>query len=233
MNRKIVLLPLLVLATTVIHDVQAQTREQLLEENRQMRAQLDNMGTGGCRQDASTPRLYQDGAVSAKVDSLRVGPGETRNRIAVTTSIALRNTGHSPIVLNYQKDSFSLTDDRGYQYELRTEQSNAKQVVKGIPVATSNRVDTSAVMQPGESRTVTFIASRAMNDGQTPGSTFDINATFGEYIDEGQGRVRKGRQHPVAFIGVPAGGKIGATVPETAKRKTSDAVGRLLEGLVK
>lgn len=234
MNRKRVLLSLLAVATTVIHDADAQTREQLLEENRQLRAQLDGLAAKGCRADTPGPASYKDGAISATVESLRVGPVEnSRHSIAVTTSIALRNTGNSPLVLNYEYKTFSLTDDRGYQYELRSEGYDAKQVVKGIPMANSSRADTSAVMHPGESRTVTFIATRQMKDGQTPGSLFDINATFGEYFDEGQGRIRKGRQHPVSFSGVPAGAKVGATVPEAAKRKTSEAVGRLLEGLVK
>lgn len=234
MNRKLALLPVLAVLAATIHDATAQSREQLLEENRQLRAQLDGQAAKGCRPDTSKPKPYQDGAVSATVESLRVGPVQnSRNSIAVTASIALRNAGDSPLVLNYEYKTFSLTDDRGYQYELRSEGYDAKQVVKGIPMANSTRADTSAVMQPGESRTVTFIATRQMKEGQTPGSSFDINATFGQYIDEGQGRIRKGRQYPVAFSSVPASGK-GATAGSDATRsKAADLAGRLLDGLVK
>lgn len=232
MNRKLALVSLLAMATTVIHDAGAQTREQLLEENRQLRAQLAN----GCAPQAGTPHTHRDGQLSATVESLRVGAATGyADHLAVTTSITLRNEGDSPIVLNYEQNSFAVTDDHGYQYKLDHEHSTKYYTknVKGIPMATRSRADTSAVMRPGESRTVTFIGIRYMKDGQTPGSVFDINATFGEYFDEGQGRIRKGRQHPVSFSSVPVGGKVGATVPQAARGKSSETVGRLLEALVK
>lgn len=233
MNRKSMIPMLLALATVPIHQAAAQSREQLLEENRNLRAQLDARAQG-CGPDAPRPSpQYQDGQVSATIESLRVGRARNPDsRVVVTTNVALRNTGNTPMALNYELKSFAMTDDRGYQYELRTEGFDVKESVKGIPVATRLKADPTAVLEPGESRTVTFIASRDMRPGQTPGAAFDLNATFGQYIDEGQGRIRKGRQHPVSFIGVAAGDTASPT-SETGTKKASEVVGRLLDGLLK
>lgn len=76
-----------------------------------------------------------------------------------------------------------------------------------------------------------------MRRGQTPGTVLDVNASFGQYQDEGQGRVRKINTHPVAFINVspsaagPGASQPGQNLPSEVGDKALDhLVAGLLEG---
>ena len=143
--------------------------------------------------------------------------------------MTLRNTGSEPMVLNYETNSLSVTDDNGYNYDI----FNDGDQIKGIPTTKYSRVDTSAVIMPGASRTVTFIAARSMRPGQTPGARFDINATFGQYEDLGQGRIRKVRDFPVAFTNVGTSGRGAGITTRNVSDQASRAVDRLLERVIK
>ena len=186
--------------------VAAQSTAQLKQENAQLRAQLQAL-QAQCQAPSTTGTSWQGQHLDARLDTLRVGNPSSR-KIEITISMTLRNTGSGPMVLNYETNSLSVTDDNGYNYDLFNEVIKPGDSIKGIPAATRSRVDTSAVIMPGASRTVTFIASRSMRPGQTPGARFDINATFGQYEDLGQGRVRKVRDFPVAFTNVAASGRL-------------------------
>lgn len=54
---------------------------------------------------------------------------------------------------------------------------------------------------------MTFSTARVMRDGETPGGLFDLNASFIQIEDMGQGRIRKVRDYSVGFTNVPASGK--------------------------
>lgn len=203
-----VLVMLLALASSL--PAYGQSVSQLQQDNARLRAQLESLQAQGCGIDTPADGGHLGNPLVGTIDAVRVGPatGYATGHVAVTVVMTLRNTGNTPLALNYQKGSFSVTDDRGYQYELRHEHSSTRysQDVKGIPMATSNRADTTSVIHPGGRRSVTFIGTRYMKDGQTPGHRFDINATFVALEDFGQGSVRKVRDFPVAFTNVRASG---------------------------
>ena len=204
-----VLVMLLALASSL--PAYGQSVSQLQQDNARLRAQLEALQAQGCGIDTPADGSHRGNPLVGTIDAVRVGPatGYASGHVAVTVVMTLRNAGNAPLALNYQKGSFSVTDDRGYQYELRHEHSSTRysQDVKGIPMATANRADTTSVIQPGGRRTITFIGTRYMKDGQTPGHRFDINATFVALEDLGQGSVRKVRDFPVAFTNVRASGK--------------------------
>ena len=203
-----VLVMLLALASSL--PAYGQSVSRLQQDNARLRAQLEALQAQGCGIGTPADGSHRGNPLVGTIDAVRVGPatGYASGHVAVTVVMTLRNAGNAPLALNYQKGSFSVTDDRGYQYELRHEHSSTRysQDLKGIPMATSNRADTTSVIHPGGRRTVTFIGTRYMKDGQTPGHRFDINATFVALEDLGQGSVRKVRDFPVAFTDVRASG---------------------------
>lgn len=219
----------------------AQSAAQLKSENADLRAQLQAMQQR-CENplNGNQPIVSQVGPVQARIASLRIGPatGFSPGHIAVTVVMTLTNTGNSSIALNYEKRSYALTDSNGYQYNLRNEHLSeaAKEDVKGIPIATPGSASTSQMLAPGQSNSVTFIAVRNMRQGQTPGTAFDVNASFGQYQDEGHGRIRKVNTYPVAFTNVSAAtagngaGQPGQNLPTEVGGKALD---RLVDGLFK
>lgn len=174
------------------------------------------------------------GDLGMSVVALRAGTatGYTDSHVAVTTTVRIRNNGQVPVSLNYNQRTFGLVDDRGYEYKLDKEDSTVYfgNSVKGIGMATSSKASTRDVLLPGQSQNVTFIAIRYMRDGQTVGSTFDLNATFGQYQDVGEGRIRSLRSYPVAFIGVPRSAGAQA-VGESVRQSGKNIVEGVLKGL--
>ena len=193
-------LSLLVLALTIALPASAQSLSQLTQENARLKARIEALQSQRCDPESTTvPGSWNGDGLHARIDSIRPGLNNHDDaRISVT--ITLRNTTSTPMALNYESRSFSLVDDVGYQYSTHSYGGS----VKGIPTASSSAADTTAILGPGSSRTVTFIAARSMNRGQTIGRRFDMNATFIQVEDLGQGRVRKVRDYPVAFTDVRA-----------------------------
>ena len=196
------LIPLsLVLALSASPPAAAQSLAQLQQENAQLRAQIAVLQAQGCSGQPTPGATWSDSQLAARVASIRVGTSSRDHReVEISVALALTNTSSTPLALNYEYGSFSLADNRGYRYILSL--SSESTHVKGIPVATSSRADARQPLMPGQSSTVTFISHRRMRDGQTPGDSFDVNATFGAYQDEGQGRIRKLRTYPVALTNV-------------------------------
>ena len=209
----------------------AQSAAQLKQENAQLRAQLQAL-QAQCHAPASTGTGWSDGALDASIDAFRIGSPHPK-RTEITITVRLRNTGSVPIILNYQAGSWAATDSNGYRYETHLEHDTKYGTVKGIPVATYNRADTSSMIAPGASRTVTFNARRDMRNGQTPGDRFDINATFVQFEDLGQGRIRKVRDFPVAFTNVGTSGRGAGITTHNVSDQASRAVDRLLERVIK
>ena len=183
------------LTVASIAPANAQGPDQLRQENARLKARIEALQSQRCDPDSTTATGSWSGdGLHARIDSIRPGLNNHDDaRISVT--ITLRNTTSTPMALNYQSRSFSLVDDVGYQYSAHLYGGS----VKGIPTANSSSADTTAILGPGSSRTVTFIAARSMKRGQTIGRRFDMNATFIQIEDLGQGRVRKVRDYPVAF----------------------------------
>ncbi len=211
----------------------AQTASQLKQENQQLKAELQAL-QARCETPTSPGTSWKGQALEARIDTLRVGI-ERASKVSVTIAMTLRNTGDAPMPLNYETNSLSVTDDNGYHYTMYYERVNPEKTIKGIPAATNTRADTSAVIMPGGVRTVTFITDRNTKNGQTPGTRFDVNATFGQYQDLGQGRIRKVRDYPVAFTNVSASGRGYSSGASTGRASdvVEQAANRLINRLTK
>lgn len=174
------------------------------------------------------------GDLGFSVLSLRTGAatGYAGSHVAVTTTVRITNAGKVPVSLNYNQRTFGLVDDHGYEYKLDNEESSVYfgKSVKGIAMATSSRASAHDLLQPGQSQSVTFIAIRHMRDGQTVGSAFDLNVTFGQYQDVGEGRIRALRTYPAAFVGLSRSSDTQA-VGESVRQSGKNVVDSVLKGL--
>lgn len=211
------------LALVVALPASAQNTAQLKQDNERLKAQLQALQLR-CNPPAQSGGVqWNQGALDARIDAFRIGSPHPK-RTEITVTLRLRNTGPAPIILNYQGGSWAATDNNGYQYETHG-------TVKGVPVATPSRADTSALIDAGGSRTVTFNARRGMRDGQTPGDRFDINVTFVQLEDLGQGRIRRVRDYPVAFTNVAVTGRDAAGIAPATQ--IDEAASQLLKRLTK
>ena len=200
-TRSGLLLSLSLVAVSAAIPASAQSITELKQENVRLKARIEALQSQQCGPGSTKgPGSWNGNGVSARIDSIRPGLNN-HNDARISVTITLRNTTSMPMALNYQSRSFSLVDEFGYQYSTHSYGGS----VKGIPTANS-QADPTAIIGPGASRTVTFIAARSMNRGQTIGSRFDMNATFIQVEDLGQGRIRKVRDFPVAFTNAPASG---------------------------
>lgn len=235
MNRTLVSLSLaLSLLGAALPDAYAQSADQLRRENAQLKAELAALqarcvGAGGL-----APPVSHIGDLEARLESIRVG--RNGKRVEATVTMTVRNTGATSMILNYEGESFAATDSNGYRYEFPV--GAEKDSVKGIPISRYNKVDASFVLGSGRSATVTFQIQRVMATGQTVGDRFDINASFGQYEDLGQGRLRRVQTFPVAFQNqtVAAGigaASVGGAVSDRAGEAVENAAGRLLDRIFK
>lgn len=221
--------PLLLLGLALTLPVQAQSTAQLKQENERLRAELQALQAQCTPSSGSSQVPWTQGEVEARLDTLRVSPPRyDGGRADIVATLTLRNTGSTPLALNYLHDSWSATDNNGYRYSV-----SVAAPISGIPEAYGDRADPSAVIMPGRSRTVTVPARRDMSTGQTPGNRYDLNITFVQVEDLGQGRVRKVRDFPVAFTNVPPStdGLPASLSSPGAKPVLERAAGKLLERL--
>lgn len=210
----------------------AQSADALRRENAQLRAQLEALNQRcGVSAPDDTGALERFGDIEARLDSIRAGQ-RTRGSVEVTVTMTLRNVSSQPMVLNYEYDTFNATDSHGYTYRFAGGQY--KDNIKGMPIATANRVDPTFTLLPGRSSTVTFIVQRAMTEAQTVGSRFDISASFGQYENLGQGRLRRMQTFPVSFKDRSAtSGGIANGLGGRTDQTVENAAGRLLDRLLK
>ncbi|TXH65320.1 MAG: hypothetical protein E6Q81_02085 [Thermomonas sp.] len=191
---------LLALALIIAMPASAENVAQLKQENTRLRAQVEMLQGQNCGSSMPAGTDWSGDGLTARIDTIRPGVNN-HNDARITVTVTLRNTTTRPMALNYQSRSFNLVDDAGYQYLTHMHGGT----VTGIPTANSS-ADTTAIISPGGSRTVTFVAARSMNRGQTIGNRFDMNATFIQVEDLGQGKVRKVRDFQIAFTNMPASG---------------------------
>lgn len=215
------------LVTIIVFPVSAQSLSQLKQENARLLAQIQALQTQGCGVAGAGAAEWNQGAITAKLDAIRVGqhsdgPGQQDGN--VTVALTLRNSGQLPIALNYRTGTFRLIDEAGHEY------NSLQKAASGIPTANSSHADSTAIMNPGTSRTVTFSAFRVPSAGQPPGRLFDINATFIQIEDRGRGQISKVRDYQVAFTNAPASG--GGFSTDRTGHPSSPVADRVINGIL-
>lgn len=211
----------------------AQSVAQLKQENQRLKAELQALQSQ-CPPSTLVGMNWQGEVLQAKLDSVLVGWPKA-GTVEVTITATIRNTGPSPMIVNYLSKSMSVVDDNGHRYNIK-QYSPETDSVKGIPIYGqygSRSVDTTAIISAGGTRTITFVLGRRMDSGQAPGSRFDINATFVQFEDLGQGRIRKVRDFPVAFTNAAASTRGASSVINRETNTMDQAAERLLHRLTK
>lgn len=192
------LLSLSLFAITAACPAFAQSVTDLKQENARLKAELRALQAQGCSPAGSSSTWNTD-VLHANVEAIRVGqrsnhPGQPDGHVTIT--LQLRNTGPQAIALNYLSGSFRLVDDAGHEYSATMKKAS------GIPTASNSEADSTALIDSGGSRVVTFNAFRVPSASDALPRQFDVHATFIQLEDLGQGRTRKVRDFPVAFTNI-------------------------------
>ena len=196
-------------ALVLVGAARADEKADLRREVARLQAELVS-ARAACTPTTSTNVSMQriDG-LAFSIASLRVGPASNwaKGHIAVTLTIDIRNERRDALALNYNLGTFSLVDDKGYRYQINASNSigtpnTSEKFVSGIAVAGKTKASTHSQLSPGGMQRVTITAIRYMRDGESPGSRFDTNITFGQYQDEGEGRIKHVRDFNVGFVNV-------------------------------
>ena len=185
---------------------------------------------------------WSQGSVNAVVQAIRASRAKN-DRVTVTTTLTLTNTGKTPIALNYNSGSLNVVDNVGYKYIFDNRHATEEHGgVRGIPIFYNGRGDSTSIIDPGASRTVTFTTTRNAKAGESIGGNFDINASFSQLENLGEGRIRKVRDYSVAFVGIPLNSQgkstaslaqpVGDQVLDTATNKATEAVGNKVNSLL-
>lgn len=193
----------LAIALAANQPVFAQDITQLKRENAELKAQLEALKAQGCATSSPHDGDRAREVLSASVESIRVGrrashPGQPDGHVTIT--LALRNVGTRPIAMNYLSGTFRLVDEFGRDYRATLKKAS------GLPTATAREADPTAVIAAGASRLITFNAFRVPSASDGVPQRFDVNATFIEIEDAGQGRIKKVRDHAIGLTDVPASG---------------------------
>lgn len=174
--------------------------ESLATENARLKAELAQLKKVCDSGQPGNPGQGQKGEVRVgdlgfTVVSLRTS---RINYVYVYSTVRVVNYGKQSIALNYISQSYSIVDNLGYKYEI-----DGAKAVKGISKANAHTASVNDIVLPGDAISISFEAKRMPKDGQTVGQKFDIGLTLASFEDLGEGRIRKIRTYPVAFVGVP------------------------------
>ena len=222
----------LMVAPAAFAQTAAQLQTQINELKRDVALLKGQVDTPATHVPLTGSGTWSQGSVNAVIQAIRASKSKS-NKVTVTTTLTLKNTGNTPISLNYIWRSLNVVDNVGYKYESNFYSGDGS--VSGIPVFSSGKGDTTAVIDPGASRTVTFTSSRNAKSGESIGGSFDINASFSQIENLGEGRIRKVRDYSVAFVGIPLNTQgqsaaslaqpVGGQVLDTATNKATEVVG--------
>lgn len=163
------------------------------------------------------------GDLSFRITSLRVSQRNNLGNSVAAAALSIHNRGTKPVSLTYVDDSAAMTDDHGYTWK---DAVDVNRNTSGIALTAYNGASLESVIDPGSAIGITLPMAFAMNDGQTPGASFDMQATFVSYEDLGQGRLRRLRTYPVSFVGLQPNKAPGVPVP--GAEPVGDAVKKAL-----
>ncbi len=175
---------------------------------------------------AAVPQEVRVGDLGFRIVSLRASD-RTRNKGDSDASIALRirNYSDKPIALNYLAQTAHLADDHGYVWPGPAGHSDAI----GIPTADNRGASVDTVIDSGSELGITFDLARQMEQGQTAGQSFDFQASFASYEDQGQGRLKRLRQYPISIVGIQR--NVAAPFAMPGVKEAGDGLKKALGGL--
>lgn len=150
-----------------------------------------------------------DGDLTFRVTSLRVPSSQIPvYLVSAPAKIFMRvfNHGSAPVSLAYVLRKTNFVNEYNYVW---TDLGNAglrsiiENTLTGLPAEYNNTSAPYSIVDPGQSIDFALpLSGGPHSSGQTAGTTFDFAAEFDSYEDLGEGRARKARTYPIAFVGL-------------------------------
>lgn len=159
---------------------------------------------------------YNGQLFSAQVNQLILAQ-EPRYRI-IRMNVVFRNLSNAPIILGYAAKSSTIIDNEGSAFYPVTGNAGDISAV-GIGAVSAGKADTSFVLDPGQSRNVTFQLYRRL-DRSVFGTSFSWNARIVQLkvLSNGQ-QVTNSREFAVNIPDIaPTGGNLNKTVRGFAEK---------------
>jgi hypothetical protein len=144
------------------------------------------------------PRCYSTGVFAAEVMNVTSTQANPRAHHFLRINLRFRNATTQPIILAYKSGTSGATDNYGHPYYWGRAGTHDTSV-QGIGMLTGRSVDSSFVVNPGESRAATFTVAR-FNPAPPLGNafTYDVVIAQLEVLPNGQ-QVRTVREHSLNF----------------------------------
>ena len=170
--------------------------------------------TRGAAVPRTNPPICGSERLCTEVNDFAVSMVEFRASLAaprkvLTASLRFENKTNRPVILAYIPRSGIATDERGNRY------SAVDTDVRGIGLV-GRTVDAKFVLQPGQRSDARF--TYVWEAGRTIyGTTFDVEITVREVVDQGNNQVTLGAEYPLRLSGLVDGaraaGEISASAP--------------------
>jgi hypothetical protein len=165
-------------------------------------------GHSQTRGAARNPPICGGERLCTEVNDFAVSMVEFRASLAaprkiLTATLRFENKTNRPVILAYIPRSGIATDERGNRY------SAVDTDVRGIGLV-GRTVDAKFILQPGQrsDARLTYI----WDAGRTIyGTTFDVEITVREVVDQGNNQVTLGAEYPLRLTGLADGARAGAT----------------------
>lgn len=159
--------------------------------------------------DCAPPACAASGALQVTVQQFRSG-----NRGAdhwAQANLRIVNAGRTPLTLGYVDDSGQLLDENGNTYRV------SRGGARGIGLINRSAVDTSFVLQPGESADARFEFQWLRGPQAVTGLRFQMSLAVRELSVQPGGQVRLGREHLLRWSNLADGaGAVAAAAPAAA-----------------
>lgn len=169
-------------------------------------------------------RCYNAGQFIAEVRSLTPGATNVRHH-TLDVGLRIRNLTSAPLILGYKSGSSGAIDNLGNRY-IYGRPGTHDVNFKGIGLITSAAADPQFVLQPGQSRDVSFIVVRFNSLNQQIGTSwsYEVTLTGLEVLPSRQ--LRETRDYVVAFHDLGSHASAAATV-KSAKELMDELKARL------
>jgi hypothetical protein len=177
-------------------------------------------------QCAGRERCYDAGSFIAEVGQFTAGV-EGRHHV-LRSVVRFRNMSAQPIILAYKGGSNGATDNLGnrYYYGRASTHDNSMQ---GMGIVGGGSADPQFQLAPGQSRDVRVSMIRFEVWNKQLGTSFNEDMTVVMLEPLPGGQIRAGREFPVSFHDITAGGT--GNLRGSGNAAASDAAIRLLEAL--
>jgi hypothetical protein len=152
--------------------------------------------------DCVPPACATSGGIQVTVQQFRSG-----NRDAdhwAQANLRIVNAGRVPMTLGYVDDSGQLLDENGNIYRV------TRGGARGIGLINRSAVDTSFVLQPGESADARFEFQWMRGPQNVTGLQFQMSLALRELAVQPGGQVRLGREHLLRWSNLADGAGAGA-----------------------